>query len=550
MRGLGNQRPSSSGDETNRLRKELEDRDKQLKEQAVALAEMESNLAEVQSLVSANESHQASSGAVEAGTENADTAELRTMLKTRQQKIDSLTKEFDQNRADFRSTIDALETAATATEQIYEEREKEALTEKQKLLRELEKVQQANEDVAQFQEQYKQFEEAVAELEEAVEAARRGEAEAKGESEFLHGEVERVRLELKKEREKAGEADTSSQSRELTQRDNEIRGLKGIIANLTSSGDNSNNSPPKSRSNSNESADAEKASTTNTQLQTLQRERSELKQLIDRQSSREEELERENARLRSANGMPNNYHNYHAPNGHSSSHSQSNHRPTDSDPIAPPLNRNSATSTTTAFRSSLRNSNSASFNNPQQSWGSRPTSGNMASRPKSGSGAAPILERDADDVSTTESSLADVEGLWCELCEVGGHDILTCGKMFGQDGNAHDSRGDGGDAGSAVHNGDEGDGDETILQAEAPGRSLTEKEKTKSNGSFAARSSLEREEQQMERQPGSDEATPPVLPVGDGPAPGKESGRVDMSRWCAMCERDGHESVDCPFEEY
>ena len=34
-----------------------------------------------------------------------------------------------------------------------------------------------------------------------------------------------------------------------------------------------------------------------------------------------------------------------------------------------------------------------------------------------------------------------------------------------------------------------------------------------------------------------------------GPVAGKESGVVDASKWCALCERDGHDSVDCPFED-
>ncbi len=36
---------------------------------------------------------------------------------------------------------------------------------------------------------------------------------------------------------------------------------------------------------------------------------------------------------------------------------------------------------------------------------------------------------------------------------------------------------------------------------------------------------------------------------GDGMVPGKASGVIDANKWCALCERDGHESVDCPFEE-
>ncbi len=38
-------------------------------------------------------------------------------------------------------------------------------------------------------------------------------------------------------------------------------------------------------------------------------------------------------------------------------------------------------------------------------------------------------------------------------------------------------------------------------------------------------------------------------PMESGPVAGKESGQVDSEKWCALCERDGHDSVDCPFED-
>jgi len=46
-----------------------------------------------------------------------------------------------------------------------------------------------------------------------------------------------------------------------------------------------------------------------------------------------------------------------------------------------------------------------------------------------------------------------------------------------------------------------------------------------------------------------DDNEPLYDPAGTGPAPGKRTKRIDMTKWCALCERDGHESVDCPFEE-
>jgi len=38
-------------------------------------------------------------------------------------------------------------------------------------------------------------------------------------------------------------------------------------------------------------------------------------------------------------------------------------------------------------------------------------------------------------------------------------------------------------------------------------------------------------------------------PMESGPVAGKESGVVNMDKWCGVCEREGHESIDCPFED-
>lgn len=44
--------------------------------------------------------------------------------------------------------------------------------------------------------------------------------------------------------------------------------------------------------------------------------------------------------------------------------------------------------------------------------------------------------------------------------------------------------------------------------------------------------------------------SPPPSPVSppDGPVAGRDTGVVDMDKWCALCVRDGHNSGDCPFE--
>ena len=70
----------------------------------------------------------------------------------------------------------------------------------------------------------------------------RGEAEARGEVEFLRGEVERGRSELRREREKAAAALKGAEggvvsSREMEQKDDEIRGLKAIVHSLSSNPD-------------------------------------------------------------------------------------------------------------------------------------------------------------------------------------------------------------------------------------------------------------------------------------------------------------------------
>ena len=158
--------------------------------------------------------------------------------------------------------------------------------------------------------QLKQLEELVQELEEGLEDARRGEAEARGEVEFLRGEVERTRAELRREREKAaaalkgaGAAVDGSRSpggsREVEQRDDEIRGLKAIIHSLSSGPDlgssGSENSKPNGTS---PSAGAEEVERMQAALSRLEREKEALQGLVDRRTLREEELERELEKLR------------------------------------------------------------------------------------------------------------------------------------------------------------------------------------------------------------------------------------------------------------
>jgi prefoldin subunit 5 len=110
---MGGRPPSTPSAEVQRLNKIIQERDRQLEEQATALTDMESTLAEIQSLMPEG-------GFEQEPAESNDVRELRAMLRDRNDKIAMLTAEFDAHRADFRSTIDTLELASTETERVYE----------------------------------------------------------------------------------------------------------------------------------------------------------------------------------------------------------------------------------------------------------------------------------------------------------------------------------------------------------------------------------------------------------------------------------------------
>jgi hypothetical protein len=279
--------------EIQRLMAQLEEKDRQLQEQAGSLVEMESSLKEIQELIPADGSDAGGS---------SDVFELRQAVHDREDKIQSLIDEFDAHRADFRSTIDTLELASAETERVYEAKIADLLAE----IQELRELSHSREDVENVARQLKGLEELVAELEEGLEDARRGEAEARGEVEFLRGEVERGRSELRREREKAAKAlqgakeaeGQTSRDKDVELKDDEIRGLKAIIHSLSSGPEAS----PMARqsSASGRFADPEELKKTQATVQQLEREKSELQGLIDRKAFREEELERAVEQLRRA----------------------------------------------------------------------------------------------------------------------------------------------------------------------------------------------------------------------------------------------------------
>ncbi|KAL1851367.1 hypothetical protein VTK73DRAFT_9432 [Phialemonium thermophilum] len=171
--------------------------------------------------------------------------------------------------------------------------------------------------------------------------------------------------------------------------------------------------------------------------------------------------------------------------------------------------------------------------------------------PNGNGGGSSASALDTMHESDAYSTATETSTLWCEICETAGHDILTCTNMFGPQAAEHHHQKDN-DDGSRIADG-------------------TGTEKT---GRDVVREGLRNQQQHQHlhvphSHQGDDEdikpaplspvksrpspAPTPVRilpnPMDSGPVAGKESGVVDASKWCALCERDGHDSVDCPFED-
>lgn len=504
----------SSG-EIARLKKQLEERDNQLKEQAISLAEMESSFVELQALMPENGSSRHRASMIH---EDADNAQLRAIIREKNDKISNLISEFDNHRADFRSTIDTLELASTETERVYEKRVED-------LLAEIRDMQDRTEDVETVARQLKQLEELVQELEEGLEDARRGEAEARGEVEFLRGEVERSRAELNREREKAASAleltkeasKNETESRDVEQRDDEIRGLKAIIHSLSSGPDLSTNPRTNLQRSQTSPGNHHETDQIRASVERLEREKKELLGLVERKAFREEELERELEKFQRTSVISNGF----------------------------------------SDRTATRNRNSQ-----------RESKGTVLEwRASKGLGDAQPLAPMAEAESVCASSTAGSAILWCEICDNGGHDILTCPNIDGM----KDST-----------NG---------LTRKSPNSSPT---KSMAHFQNASISSLDPDKPKpltmgnkartsLPPAPGAAPTGPLPNPMDAGtkyspppqakstpraglskaPAPivkplpisslsslvqGKD-GTKDPDKWCAICEHDGHDSINCSMED-
>ncbi|KAK8175559.1 hypothetical protein IWX90DRAFT_379483 [Phyllosticta citrichinensis] len=469
-----------------RLQKSLEDRDRQLREQASSLAEMESALQEIQNMLPTDMPPPIPE------YEDADAQRLRMLLREKNEKIGVLTAEFDMHRADFRSTIDTLEMASSETVRVYEHRIEE-------LMAELNELHERSEDVDSVAEQLKQLEELVQELEEGLEDARRGEAEARAEVEFLRGEVERGRSELRREREKAAAALKGAQAmdspREVEQRDDEIRGLKAIIHSLSSGGDLQSSGLEKRASVHNEAEMTDLRG----QLERAELEKDELRGLIERKSFREEELERELERMRTQSALTGE-----APPVSMASHDNSTPRGSES--------------TVVSWRSQPRNKTQQNLQT--SSHGSH----NQSSTPRS----QRTVAESVDGEDHPESSEGGASELFCEICETPGHDILSC------------------------HNESSAD-----LLHSSPSLHLTPSHDSGEDLSNTMRG-LNISKANSPKPPASPAHAPAPGPAPEASLPdpystslvaGSGQKAADPDKWCALCERDGHDATACPFED-
>ncbi|KAL1863266.1 hypothetical protein Plec18170_000098 [Paecilomyces lecythidis] len=472
-------------DKVQQLEAQLKDRDKQLEDQATTLAEFQKSITEL---------------------EGSDALSIRAQLREKNEKIAQLTAEFDSHRADFRSTLDTLEIAASETERVYERRLDELMQQNREL-------QDRGEDVETVARQLKQLEELVSELEEGLEDARRGEAEARAEVEFLRGEVERTKLELKQEREKAAAAlkDVGSSSgsqqhaKELDQKEDEIRGLKAIIHSLSRGEAN----PALLQQNGASETDHE--SQNPEKVAQLEERLQELEGITERKDSLIEELERQLEQM------------------HLNDSGSGRNR-----------------SATVTKRTSAGNGANTSVPRHAHQRSDRTVVPNDWNDDEDDTAQHPPLPRGRGDddaprrLDTTHevdnrSSDAGSSAAWCEICEMSGHDILTCTNMFGNGNGKAQNTG-------AMRRTPEPDMPHSggpVSQVGLGGGLNIRK-----NLSGSPSSQRTGRDAVLEGLKGIGGLTSSMSPVA-----GKESGVVDESKWCALCERDGHESIDCPFED-
>lgn len=537
-------RPASKQDEEiQQLRRQLSERDKQLEKQAADIEEMRNSVNELQTATPRLSSTTTALSSRGSGADDLDAPSLRALVREKNEKIKQLTDDFDSHRADFRETIDILEHTSDETNRLHEQKIEGLIAENRDLHERIDR----GEDMESVAQQLKQLEELVQELEEGLEDARRGEAEARGEVEFLRGEVERGKAELHREKQKAatalknaggqldGGSSPSETSREIKRRDDEIKGLKAIIHSL-SQGDVPDMGSPKSRrGDSKRGSNQANGHNHGDQLEEerkarekLEHEVKDLETLIDRKTYREEELEHEIKRLRKndahtssgSNGVKSG-----SSNGVKSEHTT---RPNSNQPPS-----------STQY-GSVNNRHGASRHSSID-WEEHGVRDAPAIRQTGAQGHQ--LESMAENSDSHSTTMTDGSNLWCDICDTGGHDVLTCTKMFGKP------------AESKRNGDDQGQPHEPRLQQRDSEDDYNLSHNL--NGKKDVSGNTEAPLSPPRVDDAKNEAITPKAPQAPMPSPmdsgnvaGKSSGVVDASKWCAICERDGHDATDCPFEDF
>lgn len=549
----------------------LDEKDRALRDQNSSIADMEHNLTELQKLVPelsegmAPPPRSRMQQEIEDEELPKDVAALRAALREKNEKIKLLTVEFDANRADFRSTIDTLEMASTETERVYEKRVDE-------LLEEVRHLQDRSEDVESVAQQLKQLEELVQELEEGLEDARRGEAEARGEVEFLRGEVERSRSELRREREHKrteeqlngyGSSDGGGNydvervdelHSQLDSKEDEIRGLKTIIHNLQAT----DAAPPKTNGikNAHLRNDSLDIRDDNGNRLSMQQQIRDLEALLQQKSAHEEALENEVTKLRSSVHLGKFPLSGSNAFGIRSGGNGSNSRPTSSDVNNKEKDKHVSTGTQGSQRTVVLSPTSEHPSGENQWHDAAEVAGSPSRGPRGNFQSEKLghARHESDNEAKSEASGSSA-ALWCEICEETGHDILSCKNMIG-------SGGDTADAKTHTRN----------KQSDSMPAPLMSRKSTKDsvqtttsggpvNGAFGNASTPPDEplpppppaaaKDTAAADDAKRELKMPVEGTGAqaGMWAGKSSGEIDPDKWCALCERDGHESVDCPIED-
>ncbi|KAJ9652145.1 hypothetical protein H2198_008567 [Neophaeococcomyces mojaviensis] len=597
--------------EAQKLRQQLEERDRQLTGQATSIADMERMVADLQNMLPATLDDNRPMPEDEAELPR-DVQALRAALREKNERIKALSAEFDANRADFRSTIDTLEMASTETERVYEQRVED-------LLEQIRHLQERNEDVDSVAQQFKQLEELVQELEEGLEESRRAEAEARSEVEFLRGEVERGKSELRRERERHATKEAlegGSFSREeleelqlsLSQKDDEIRGLKAIIQGLqnTAHQDTPSRDAPSTPKTNGIANRHSKTKSINPVLSpggrnsadtNLQRQIHDLESLLQQKSSREEELQEEVRELRKSVNLGGNK--WSLPTtgfggtavalglGHRRTESSADkHNSAGSQktivgqiPYSPGANSHRRKDSTVPGPAEHRDDNEQTGRGSplKDALGIDTEGSEEANEERRRRSAEAYRKPPQAPASVSEASTA---AQWCEICEESGHDILNCANMMGSSTHRQPSPAPELRSGrDVVREGlrrSNGSGHLSAGDRPAPLRKSTSNEPphpppsgplpppppqrtsslglgANSNGGGSNRSSATPASSALTAS--STTATPTKSTVVEGTGSqagmiaGKTSGVIDPDRWCALCERDGHESVDCPMED-